>query len=68
MLPSCLEYTHKSCDTKGKKGMALYKRTQGTTACCLLRRAALSNHNETLLLLFSWSITASCMEQLFNLV
>ena len=27
VLPKGLEYTHKSCDAKGKKGMVLYKDT-----------------------------------------
>ena len=65
VLPSCLEYTLRSCDAKGKKGMALYMDAGGNCAL-FVAKSALSNHNGTLL--FGGSITASCTELLFNLV
>ena len=67
VLPSGLEYTLRSCDAKGKKGMVLYKDACGNRAL-FVAKSALSNHNETLLSLFGGSITASCTELLFNFV
>ena len=66
VLPSGLQYTLRSCDAKGKKGMVLYKDAGGNRAL-FVEKSSLSNHNETLLSLFGWSITASCTE-LFNLL
>ena len=65
--PSSLEYTLWSCDTKGKKSMVLYKDAGGNRTL-FLAKSAMSNHSETLLLLFGGSITASCTELLFNFV
>ena len=67
VLPSGLEYMLRSCDTKGKKGMVLYK-DEGGNYVLFVAKSALYNHNETLLSLFGGSITASCTELLFNLV
>ena len=64
VLQSGLEYTHRICNAKGKKGMVLYKDT-GDNRMLFVAHSALSNHNETLLSLFSRSIST---EQLFNLV
>ena len=67
VLPSGLQYTLRSCDAKGKKGMVLYKDAAGNRAL-FVEKSSLSNHNETLLSLFGGSITASCTELLFNLL
>ena len=67
-----MEYTQRICYDQGKKGIVpgCCTVTQGTTACC--SKSVLSNHNETLLSLFSGSNQCQlhhvCMEQLFNLV
>ena len=58
VLPSVLEYTHRSCDAKDMKGMVLYK-DAGDNRVLFVAKSALSNHDETLLSLFSGSITAS---------
>ena len=65
--PERPQYTLRSCDAKGKKGMVLYKDAGGNRAL-FVAKSALSNHNETLLSLFGGSITASCTELLFNFV
>ena len=67
VLPSGFEYTFRSCDAKGKKGMVLYKDAGGNRTL-FVAKSALSNYNETLLSLFGGSITASCTELLFNFV
>ena len=64
VLQSGLEYTHKSCKAKSKKGMVLYTDAEDNHVL-FVAKSTLSNHNETL---FIGSITASCTEELFNLV
>ena len=62
-----MEYMHRSWNAKGKKRIVLYK-DAGNNRVLFISKSALSNHNETLLSLFSGSMTASCTEQLFVLV